>query len=227
MASTYTRLTLLSLVNQAIGQTDLSSVTDDYLNFGMYRVARSHNWRILQAEAEVTVASASMSGAFPTTSTSGATIAVKSIMSARIGATSAVHHIAWIPSSRFDLLYPDAANETTGRPKYACDWNRIVRWYPKANAAYVMKLRINCWPQPMTDDASGFRFDDWCADAVVAACVVETFMATNQHDKATAWLQIFKDKIGAAAAADAMSILPTIMVNVPPQAEPGVNPAGA
>jgi len=227
MASTYTRATLLSLVNQAIGQTDMSSVTDDYLNFGMYRVARSHNWRILQAEAEVSVATNSMSGAFPTTSTSGATIAIKSIMSARIGATSSVHHVAWIPSSGFDLLYPDAANEKSGRPKYACDWSQIIRWFPKADAAYKLKLRVNCWPQPMLADAAGFRFDDWCADAVVAACVLETFLATNQYDKSTAWLQIFKDKIGAAAAADAMSIVPTSLTRMPPQAEPGINPAGA
>ena len=227
----YTKSALITLINQYIGRADLSDFTDDFLNMAIYRVARSHNWRALQADAKIDLVADTASYDFPTSGVDGNAITIKNILSARLDDNAAsgrsVTVVAWIPAERFDLLYPDYEQVTAARPRVGSDWRKKIVLYPRPDSGdYDLLLRVDCWPQPMTNDTDTLVFGDHVADAVIAAACAEAFLSTDEQDKATYWEQVLERKIRAAALADAGGILPISNVKPPTPTAPNIIPGG-
>jgi hypothetical protein len=240
MSGTLTRLQLVTEICDIVGKsTSASSVSgsslqtrvQNYLNFAQRRIARAQNFsELLDWKTNAaTVASVKRYPLETGTNTLGLTNP-KDILSVLIIDSENSRRLEPIGYRSFDRKFPRPENYSEGRPSYYLRYGEYLELFRIPDDVYTVSIRYSKWPTVLSNDSqvSDFTGKD---ELLIAAGVLETYLALEEYTDAATWMQKFmgllRDSVLDESEPDWGPVAETFGKNaVPIIGEPWASPEG-
>lgn len=175
----------------------------NYLNWAQRRIANHYGFYELQqiSETPVTVTSLKTYPLESGTSNLGLS-RVSSINSIRLIDGENSRKLIFWHYRKFDKWYPRPENFATGRPRIYTRWGNSLVFFKIPNAVYSMHIRYGQYANNLTSDEQLHDFGEDKDQLLLAAGVLETYLALEEYGDAKIWYELFLGKLKDAVMAD-------------------------
>lgn len=223
MAGTMTRIQFVTEICDIVGKStagiavsgaSLQSRVLNYLEYAQRRVARAYNFQeLLDWKTDAaTVADLKRYPLETGTSNLGLT-RPKDILSIVLVDGENSRRLEPKGYRWFERKFPRPENYTTGRSSIYVKYGSYVELFRIPDDAYTLSIRYSKWPTPFSTDSSVSDYDNK-DELLVAAGVLETYLALEEYTDAATWMQKFLGLLRD-------SVIDEGEPDLEPQSEPG------
>lgn len=181
---------LKALVRGNIARTDKDDLIPTWINKGLRRIARDHDWRALDTWVELQTTAGQDFVTLPSN------LRLLWLVRADARLIEELHPV------ELEQLQPDRTVVLRGRPVAYAQSGTTLRIYPAPDRTYTVQLFYSRWPAPLvsnTDEPEIPGIDD----ALEGAATHEAYMHMQLYEDAREWFARYRGALAEAVAVDA------------------------
>lgn len=177
-----TRETLESLVLEATGRTDKTSLIRTAIDLALEEISTQRMWTDLQTEAEATLTADTMSVALAEDVTR---VTEVRLIDGTLSRPLIVRAKNWVTQ-----YFPDPESRSSGRPAYAYLEGRTLYLVPVPDDAYTIRYTYFPLHEALASSTSELRIRA-ASRAIVAYATFWIFQTLEKHEDAEKWLKSY------------------------------------